>query len=170
MFRHQFTLPYPQYIYNYIKTPIYVVNSQYDSIILETVYLLPCTPPDCSAEGTAFLKQYKAEFDRQVGPVLSSPPQNGYFFDSCYIHCQTIENDLAWTGVAINGVTMAQSFGDWYFERSANTRLKGCDTDFPCNPTCPNLHGHTNNATRPYSSFPTWHPTSRNATEKNVKL
>ena len=145
---------YLQFIYNYVKTPMYVVNSQYDSIILETVYLIPCTPPDCTAEGTEYLRQYKAAFDHQVGPVLSSPSQNGYFFDSCYIHCQTYEDDSAWTQTTINGVTMAQSFGDWYFERSTNTRLKDCDAVFPCNPTCPDSNSRAvKNATKPYYSF-----------------
>lgn len=142
-----------QFIYNYVETPIYVANSQYDSVILEGVYLLPCTPPECTAEGTAFLRDFKAAFDRQVEPVLSSPSQNGYFLDSCYIHCQTFESDITWSEISIGGVTMAQSFGDWYFERSgSSTRLKDCDTDFPCNPTCFNpdssLSRATGNATR----------------------
>ena len=68
-------------------------------------------------------KHYKEEFDHQVQPVLSSPSSNGYFLDSCFVHCQTIENDDVWSKYAIEGRTIAQSFGDWYFDRSADTRL-----------------------------------------------
>ena len=114
-----------------------MLNPQYDSVVLALIFNLPCKLPDCNVEEFDAVQRYKAAFDSQVQPVLSSPPRNGYFLDSCYIHCQTIEDDLAWNVVAINGVTIAESFGDWYFNRSNNTRLKDCDDEFPCNPTCP---------------------------------
>lgn len=95
-----------------------------------------CIPPDCDEEGTAVFQNYYEAFDRQVEPVLSSSPSNGYFLDSCYIHCQSLEDP--WNQYAINGRTIAQAFGDWYFERSDNTRLKDCDS-FPCNPTCSDI-------------------------------
>ena len=116
-----------------------MLNSQYDKIILEDVYLQPCIPPNCSEEGEELLRHYKAEFDHQVQPVLSSPPSNGYFLDSCLIHCQTYDEDRVWSQYAIYGRTMAQTFGDWYYDRGSpgSTRLKDCDTDYPCNPTCP---------------------------------
>ena len=45
---------------------------------------------------------------------------------------------------------MAQSFGDWYFERSTDTRLKDCD-GLPCNPTCPiSESGAINTSGSPY--------------------
>ena len=128
-----------------------MLNSQYDSIILQKGVLLPCAPPDCNIEETAIFESYKEDFNHQVEPVLSSPSKNGYFIDSCYIHCQTYEDDVAWTQISINGVTIAQSFGDWYFGRSANTRLKDCDDGFPCNPTCPTPEsGDTKSSTTPY--------------------
>ena len=124
-----------QYLYDYINTPLYVINSQYDSLILESYTNLTC--PGCADEAKEnFIEAYKARFDMQAEPVFNSPSTNGYFFDSCSIHCQTIENDLAWNEVEIDGVTMAKSFGDWYFNRSTNTRLVDC-VGVSCNPTCP---------------------------------
>ena len=163
---HSFN-PLLQYIYNYIKTPLFVVNSQYDSIILESTYLLPCIPPNCNVRGNDLLKEYKQEFDRQVEPLLSSPQQNGYFLDSCYIHCQTIEDDVAWTQIGINGHTMVEAFGDWYFERSMEIRLKDCD-EFPCNPTCPNLGSGTikHNDTSTHYRFPNLDVSPHNSTKK----
>ena len=120
-----------QYLYEYIDTPIYVVNSQYDSDIISNVCL------NCTGDVLEnFIEAYKERFDMQAVPVINSSSTNGYFFDSCYIHCQTIENDLAWNEVEIDGVTMAESFGDWYFDRSTNTRLVDC-VGVSCNPTCP---------------------------------
>lgn len=124
-----------QYIYSYIKTPIFVLNSQYDAIILNETYRQPCLPPNCSAQGKAEFQHYEDIFNQQIQPVLSSPKSNGYFLDSCFIHCQTFQSDKVWSRYAIKGHTIAQSFGDWYFQRSTNTRLKDCE-DYPCNPSC----------------------------------
>ena len=128
-----------QTIYQYVSTPLFVLNPQYDSIILELSYLQPCLPPNCDEQGLESWNRYKTEFDRQVQPILSSPQTNGYFLDSCYIHCQTFESDTVWTQYAINGRSIRNVFGDWYFNRSTNTRLKDCDEDYPCNPTCPDM-------------------------------
>ena len=128
-----------QYIYGFIKTPIFVLNSQYDEIILNGSYKLPCMPPGCSASDEAHLWHYQKVFTEQLQPVLSSPSSNGYFIDSCYIHCQTFQVDKVWMNYAISGHSIAKTFGDWYFERSSNTRLKDC-TYYPCNPTCPPEH------------------------------
>ena len=139
-----------QTIYQYVRTPLFVLNSQYDSLILESTYLQPCVPPNCDEEGQESLNRYKAEFDRQVQPILSSPQTNGYFLDSCYIHCQTFENDTVWTQFAINGRSIRNTFGDWYFDRSTNTRLKDCD-GYPCNPTCPYIDsGAIGSLSNPY--------------------
>lgn len=113
-----------------------MLNSQYDEIILNTSYGQPCMPPGCSAADNAHLKNYEKVFNQQIEPVYSSPSSNGYFIDSCYIHCQTFQVDEVWTHYAINDHSIAKSFGDWYFDRSANTRLKDC-ANYPCNPTCP---------------------------------
>ena len=126
-----------QNIYDYINTPLFVLNPQYDSVILQLVIMLQCMPSDCNEDEIAVIERYKADFVRQAQPILSSPSRNGYFLDSCYIHCQTIEDNIAWSQITINGVTMAEAIGDWYFERSTtNSRLQDCDGVF-CNPTCP---------------------------------
>ena len=95
-----------------------------------------CVPPDCSDEDAARFQMYQVEFESAAEPVLNSSSEDGYFIHSCYIHCQTIENNDAWNVITVNGSTMAQSFGDWYFDRPGSTRLEDCD-DFPCNPSCP---------------------------------
>ncbi len=136
-----------QDIYNYITTPIFVLNSLYDSSIFEFLIQKSCTTSACVEESGIF-EVYKEEFARQAQPVLTSPSQNGYFLDSCVIHCQTNVDDRTWSEIAINGRSIAQSFGDWYFERSA-VRLKDCDTDLPCNPTCPELDGAVKNIVSP---------------------
>ena len=113
------------------------------------MFFVGCAPPDCTEEQTAAVRQYKAMFDLQIQPVLSSPASTGYFLDSCVVHCQTLR-DEPWSQYAINGRTVAQSFGDWYFNRTGPTRLKDCDTDFPCNPTCSDVGGAPKNVANTY--------------------
>ena len=126
-----------------------MLNSQYDSLLLEQTIQLTCIPPGCSDAQTQLFLSYKREFDNAVQPVLTSPPTNGYFLESCYIHCHIVENDDAWSRYAINSTTIAQSFGDWYFNRSTETtRLKDCD--WPCNPTCPLESAAVRIAVSPY--------------------
>ena len=113
-----------------------MLNPLYDSVVIGLVKQV-CLPPSCPDEESALLEIYGNGFSQQIEPVLSSHSSNGYFFDSCIVHCQTT-SDL-WTEIAIDGRTIAQVVGDWYFERSTDARLKDCDTDLPCNPTCPDF-------------------------------
>ena len=127
-----------------------MLNPLYDSEALN-FFDLACTPPDCSEEELNGLEFYRAVFARQIEPVISSPPENGYFFDSCFIHCQAINDDVAWSQIRVGSRSIVESFGDWYFERSDRTRLKDCDTDLPCNPTCPGIDGGAvRNSASPY--------------------
>lgn len=114
-------------IYNFATPPTFVVHSQYDEIALH------CTPVNCSHEGSVPI--HKEIFYRLIDPVLSSSSRNGYFLSSCLVNCQTLTT-YVWSQITINDASIADTVGDWYFERSNNTRLKDCDT-INCNPTCP---------------------------------
>ena len=127
-----------------------MLNPLYDSAVL-FFFDITCSPPDCSEEDLNTLELYRTAFARQIEPVISSPAENGYFFDSCFIHCQTIDDDVAWSQIRVGGRSIVESFGDWYFERSDSTRLRDCDTDLPCNPTCPGVDGGAvRNSASPY--------------------
>ncbi|MBA0793597.1 hypothetical protein Gohar_017992, partial [Gossypium harknessii] len=62
--------------------------------------------------------------------------EGGMFINSCFSHCQTSYS--AWhspNSPRINNKTMAESVGDWYFNRK---EAKLIDCPYPCNPTCNN--------------------------------
>ena len=108
-------------------------------MILNGSYGQPCLPPHCDKEGETSLRNYEKVFNEQTRPIISSPPSNGYFLDSCFVHCQTFQSDKTWSEYAIRGRTIAKTFGDWYMERSHETRLKDCE-NYPCNPSCSKVH------------------------------
>ena len=50
----------PQYAVGFLKTPIYIINSIYDELILDLIVGLKCLPPsDCSEEDTKIFENYR---------------------------------------------------------------------------------------------------------------
>ena len=126
-----------QYLYNNIKTPLFVLNSQYDTAQLSGLYKLPCLPPkNCSTEDMKLLQHFNQVFMEKLQPVLAST-SNGYFIDSCLIHTQA-HADKSWTMITAQGHPLRESFADWYYERpSSEGATRVVDCKYPCNPTCP---------------------------------
>lgn len=64
--------------------------------------------------------------------------EGGMFINSCFIHCQTVKE--TWYGSSysskIGNKTIAETVGDWYFNRERGKRV---DCPFPCNPSCLNM-------------------------------
>jgi hypothetical protein len=112
------------FTFEFIKSPIFVLNSLYDTAQLAGILGLDCLPPDCDDQ---------QQFVTQLAPALDSSA--GIFADSCLIHCQTLE-DKPWATYAVGGKTMREAFEDWYFEKSSE-KYQEVDCPFPCNPTCP---------------------------------
>ena len=72
---------------------------------------------------------------RKALGVVNGTNTSGIFADSCLQHVQTKINKT-WTEIKVDGLTAAQAFANWYFEKTPN-EYKHFDCDFPCNPTCP---------------------------------
>ncbi|XVE61874.1 hypothetical protein DITRI_Ditri06bG0074200 [Diplodiscus trichospermus] len=64
--------------------------------------------------------------------------EGGMFIDSCFIHCQTwmAETWHSPNSPRINNKTIAESVGDWYFNRNVSKQI---NCPYPCNPTCYNM-------------------------------
>ena len=80
-------------------------------------------------------------FLRSAVSVMNSSTDNGYYFDSCEIHCQTIQ-DIPWSRISIGNttVTIRESFAHWYKEDTrpgVDTRMRDCQVPFNCNRSCP---------------------------------
>jgi len=124
------------YSYPFIKTPIFVLNSVYDTAQLAGILQLGCLPPNCSQEMMEFFDNFRVEFLSQATPAIIST-SNGFFGDSCLVHCQTLTDDT-WSVYKVSGQLMSETFANWYFGRNGKTRVLDCV--YPCNPTCPGVH------------------------------
>jgi hypothetical protein len=79
---------------------------------------------------------FRSEMMAALQPVLQSQ-SNGYFIDSCVVHTETCGD--SWYGFLVNGVSMAESFSNWYTASGGPTQLLDkapIAWDGHGNPTC----------------------------------
>ncbi|CAN4099599.1 unnamed protein product [Withania somnifera] len=144
---------FPQNLQKYIKTPLFILNSAYDSWqISETVIPLAgradfqknCKTDftKCSSDQQKMLRDFGAEFVGAL-PKSYSPSHRRMFINSCFMHCQT-DHVFSWNSphVLLNTKTIAKAFGDWFFERDLSPEtVKQQDLPQNCNPY-PQGQGH----------------------------
>ncbi|GFP80402.1 protein notum homolog [Phtheirospermum japonicum] len=122
---------FPQNLISNIKTPLFILNTAYDSWqVLESL-----APPSADTGGTWGLCFRNQMLSAVKG--LEASRQSGLFINSCFAHCQSERQDtwLAKNCPVIGKKDIATSVGDWYFDR-ANT--KAIDCPYPCDETCHN--------------------------------
>ncbi|CAI9098224.1 OLC1v1034834C1 [Oldenlandia corymbosa var. corymbosa] len=140
---------FPQEFIKHIKTPVFLVQPAYDSWQIGNILVPGKSDPQMSWLGCklnlfncnpAQLEVVQG-FRKSLLQALSEFQQNkegGMFISSCFAHCQTLSPET-WhssTSVRINNRTIAESVGDWYFNRRVARHID-CPS-FPCNPTCYN--------------------------------
>jgi hypothetical protein len=135
----------PQYTARFITTPLFMVNSRYDSCQLggcELMLPAPIGPwAAMSASSQVAARQYSKDFDTAVAASgFSEMPQHGGFLVSCIVHCNA--GDSAWwTSAAAAGagganLTMNLAYDAWLNKRAgASWYSDNCDLP-TCNPTC----------------------------------
>ncbi|KAJ0249549.1 Pectin acetylesterase 5 [Hirschfeldia incana] len=140
---------FPQEFVTNIRTPVFLVNSAYDSWQIRNV-LVPASADsdkswekcrlnikECDASQIQVLQGFRSSLMDAIGKFHQNIA-GGMFIDSCFIHCQTVTPGT-WhspTSIRIENKTIAESVGDWYFNRKP---VKLIDCPYPCNPSCPNL-------------------------------
>ncbi|CAL5351281.1 unnamed protein product [Camellia sinensis] len=140
---------FPQEFIKNIKTPIFLVHPAYDFWQIKHIFV----PDDSDPHGSWFECKLNIDncnpsqmevlhgYRHSLLKVLSEFQQNkegGMFINSCYVHCQTwmTETWHSSNSPRINSKTIAESVGDWFFNRQV---AKQIDCPYPCNPTCYNI-------------------------------
>lgn len=95
----------------FVETPLFVLNSKYDTWQKEAILGLDCAVTQCrNASDEAFWVEYGRSMVSALDTTL--PPRHGAFLSNCPAHCQTgIE---AWDDERVGGSTMGSSFVQWY--------------------------------------------------------
>ena len=94
-----------------------------------------CRPPECTRDEMAAIMQYRNVSLYALRPVMLSA-SSGLFVSSCLEHSQSLYDDT-WTGIFINGFSVAEALGNWMFDRT--NQHQHIDCEFPCNPSCANV-------------------------------
>ncbi|CAA2975032.1 pectin acetylesterase 5-like [Olea europaea subsp. europaea] len=140
---------FPQEFIKSIKTPVFLVNPAYDFWQIRNILVPDASDPNESWRRCRLniyncnpkLLEVLQGFRNALLKTLIEFQQNeeaGMFINSCFVHCQTwiAETWHSPSSPRINNKTIAESVGDWYFNRKT---AKHIDCPFPCNPTCYNL-------------------------------
>ncbi|CAN7012892.1 unnamed protein product, partial [Brassica oleracea var. botrytis] len=141
---------FPQNLVSDIKTPMFLLNTAYDSWQIQESLAPPTADPggiwkacksdhsQCNSSQIQFFQDFRNQMMFAVNS-FSKSDQNGLFINSCFAHCQTERQDtwFAQDSPQLNGKRVAETVGDWYFDRAKN--IKAIDCAYPCDKTCHNL-------------------------------
>ncbi|XP_030961580.1 pectin acetylesterase 12-like isoform X2 [Quercus lobata] len=140
---------FPQNLVDNIKTPLFILNTAYDSWQIQSSLAPSSADPSgywhdcrlnhskCSPAQIQFLQGFRNEMLKALNR-FSLSKQNGLFINSCFAHCQTERQDtwFANNSPVIGNKAIAQAVGDWYFDR---TSVKAIDCPYPCDKSCHHL-------------------------------
>ncbi|OMO97184.1 Pectinacetylesterase [Corchorus olitorius] len=140
---------FPEEIIKNVRTPVFIVNPAYDFWQIQHVLVPIQSHPhgnwkrcrlsikECNSSYIETLQGFRGSLLKALREFQKSE-DGGIFINSCYIHCQTWlpETWHSPSSPRINNKTIAESVGDWYFNREASKLI---DCAYPCNPTCYNM-------------------------------
>lgn len=140
---------FPQEIIKNVRTPFFIVNPAYDWWQIQNILVPAASDSDgswkrcrlsihnCNPQQIEILHGFRGSLLKAISE-FEQRKDGGMFINSCYIHCQTWAA-ATWhspSSPRINSKTIAESVGDWYFNRNV---VKQIDCPYPCNPTCVNM-------------------------------
>ncbi|KAL3585644.1 hypothetical protein D5086_012511 [Populus alba] len=140
---------FPQEIIKETRTPIFLVNPAYDFWQIQHILVPDASDPQgywkrcrmnlryCNPSQMEILQGFRSSMLKALSD-FQQKKEGGLFINSCFIHCQTwmAETWHSSTSPRMNDKTIAESVGDWYFNRNI---VKQIDCPYPCNPTCYNM-------------------------------
>jgi len=143
---------FPQYLLEFIKPPLLVVNSAYDPLQVGGIWVPVSADPNskwkkckmnittCAPWQLKIMEGFKNGMISALTP-LSNSCNGGLFINSCYAHCQTKVQDLWHTqnSPKLSSKTIAEATGDWFFNRSV-VKYIGSECPYPCVSTSNNFY------------------------------
>ncbi len=105
---------YQSFVFPYLTTPVFVYAEQRDPVLLGT---LGITPPLKSADQ----RQYVLKYGKLLRQSVQQEKVPAYFLADVGQHT-SLANDR-FTSVVIDGQTLAETIGDWYFGRPGQLQL-----------------------------------------------
>ncbi|XP_009626490.1 pectin acetylesterase 8-like isoform X2 [Nicotiana tabacum] len=133
---------FPQYVAPYMQTPLFIINSAYDSWQVNYSFVPKYVDPlgvwnnckhhisQCTPSQLQILDDYRLKFLKAL-QGLGPSSSRGYFIISCHTH-NIVERQSYWmykNSPTLDNKKIAKAVGDWYFERSGFQKI-ACP--YPC--------------------------------------
>ncbi|XP_021738078.1 pectin acetylesterase 9-like [Chenopodium quinoa] len=138
---------FPQYLLSYIKTPLFILNSAYDTWQFHNI-LVPSLADRkgkwnnckknvtfCTDSQIQTLQDFRQKMLEVTYSFYTHSTRGGMFINSCFAHGQSLYQET-WFDIdspRVQNKTVAEAVGDWYFERKV-TKLIECP--YPCSASC----------------------------------
>jgi len=165
---YQWECFFAQENYPFIETPIFVINSAYDSWQVPCILASEPVGQNSSSNGACgaapgwgnctvdldncnviqdtIVQQYGDDFVTQLTSIATwNKPGNGAFIHSCYTHCDSVIANW-WELITINGTSERNALHKWWISNqttpAATNNYLPCRYPIPfknCNPTCNEL-------------------------------
>ena len=126
-------------LYRHIKTPLFVLENQYDE---EQIFGELGVPAPNGPQGVVLIAEYLKYFGRRMRKSLSQiAAPNGLWNPACLDHCDTFYPSIM--TVNISGVDATEAVGSWYRQNGSGSKHIWQDTcgeglvGMPCNKGCP---------------------------------
>ena len=108
---------FAQNMINFIKTPLFIMNSMVDSWQAKNIMRLSCDVtadnPRCSNREKKYLDDYrKSLLNSMKSFIIDGMNDGGCFLSACPTHSMA-NDDKFWLHVYINGVSMQSAMNDW---------------------------------------------------------
>lgn len=114
---------FPEYSLQHMTTPMFVLNSGYDSWQTNFIWFTPNggKPVDpgwhacaqyidqCNHSQLVLLDQYHSKFVAKLAPMIDSTTPHGGFVESCMSHCQGFPS-----GIHYNNMSAYATLAGWY--------------------------------------------------------
>ncbi|XP_024993649.1 pectin acetylesterase 8-like isoform X1 [Cynara cardunculus var. scolymus] len=122
---------YPQFAMPYVKTPVFILHSTYDTFQVQNIWATPQADPKglfakckqdinvCSSDQIQRLKDFRSDFLNAL-LVVGNGSSRGWFVNNCFTHGQC-EYQSKWLGnpsSRLNHKAIAEAVGDWFYDRS----------------------------------------------------
>ncbi|KAH0648361.1 hypothetical protein KY285_033609 [Solanum tuberosum] len=136
---------FPQNVVSYVQTPLFIINSVYDSWQINNTLVPSYLDPQhawkdcinnissCTSSQLIIIQAFGVEFLKIFGGL---PPcfTRGYFLTSCYSHGDILSTSYWYntTSPRLLSKTIAEAVGDWYFERAGFQHID----PYPCVKNC----------------------------------
>jgi len=117
----------PAYSYEYVQTPLFIIEAQSDSVVLTGHNWVPSQ--HTSAPILAYFKEFHANQTTSLTKAMSSSSVHGVYNPACYIHTGFTNSIL------LDGKNYREAFGDWLLRGKIVKLQDNCGE--LCNPTCP---------------------------------